>query len=477
MEKRIKLIYILSLLSALVAIGVQGYWLYNQYYYEAERYADEVAADVLRVGDEEFAGRKKVALGDDTSFILGRNSQTKSKQDTVSRNVLTQLSLNFDRKGMPDTANEDQVNITKLRISFDPYLPEDSIIHGVERSVVNHHIPFRTERLDSLLRERLPQYDFRVSFLPEGDTLSRFASWEILPGHLFPPCLGVKYRYAPLERKGVMIEVGFTANSLLKKMAWQLVFSLFLIVLLLGCLAFLIKTILTQKKLGELRESFVHTMIHELRRPVQTIKMCIAFLNDKQMRTDEAASDEAVQDAMFELDNLSAYLGKLKNMVSADGSATLLHPVAFNLQELVEKVIRLIHIPSGKQVTFSTAFPPELPPVTADPVHIANILSNLIENAIKYSGPEVNIRVVIIRNEQSVVLTVADNGVGIAPDEQRKVFDKFYRSARLPDKQIPGLGLGLSYVRQVVEAHHGHVSLRSEVGKGTEVTVEIPNIR
>ena len=378
---------------------------------------------------------------------------------------------------MPDTANEDQVNITKLRISFDPYLPEDSIIHGVERSVVNHHIPFRTERLDSLLRERLPQYDFRVSFLPEGDTLSRFASWEILPGHLFPPCLGVKYRYAPLERKGVMIEVGFTANSLLKKMAWQLVFSLCLIVLLLGCLAFQIKTILTQKKLGELRESFVHTMIHELRRPVQTIKMCIAFLNDKQMRTDEAASDEAVQDAMFELDNLSAYLGKLKNMVSADGSATLLHPVAFNLQELVEKVIRLIHIPSGKQVTFSTAFPPELPPVTADPVHIANILSNLIENAIKYSGPEVNIRVVVIRNEQSVVLTVADNGVGIAPDEQRKVFDKFYRSVRLPDKQIPGLGLGLSYVRQVVEAHHGHVSLRSEVGKGTEVTVEIPNIR
>ena len=188
--------------------------------------------------------------------------------------------------------------------------------------MVNHHIPFRTERLDSLLRESLPQYDFRVSFLPEGDTLSRFASWEILPGHLFPPCLGVKYRYAPLERKGVMIEVGFTANSLLKKMAWQLVFSLFLIVLLLGCLVFLIKTILTQKKLGELRESFVHTMIHELRRPVQTIKMCIAFLNDKQMRTDEAASDEAVQDAMFELDNLSAYLGKLKNMVSADAIAS-----------------------------------------------------------------------------------------------------------------------------------------------------------
>lgn len=129
-------------------------------------------------------------------------------------------------------------------------------------------------------------------------------------------------------------------------------------------------------------------------------------------------------------------------MVSADGSATLLHPVPFNLQELVEKVIRLVHIPSGKQVAFSTAFPPDLPQVTADPVHIANILSNLIENAIKYSGPEVNIRVVVIRNDRLIELTVTDNGVGISADEQTKVFEKFYRSARLPDKQIPGLGLG-----------------------------------
>jgi two-component system phosphate regulon sensor histidine kinase PhoR len=140
-------------------------------------------------------------------------------------------------------------------------------------------------------------------------------------------------------------------------------------------------------------------------------------------------------------------------------------------------VIRLVHIPSGKQVAFSTAFPPDLPLVTADPVHIANILSNLIENAIKYSGSGVNIRVVVIRNDKLIELTVADDGVGIDPavsDEQTKVFEKFYRSVHLPDKQIPGLGLGLSYVRQIAEAHHGQVSLRSEVGKGTEVTVGLP---
>ena len=394
---------------------------------------------------------------------------------TLSSQVATLEILDQRKADYIEATGKMQSYITNFENRFPAdILPEDSIIHGVERNVVNYYIPFQVERLDSLLRARLSQYDFQIAFLPEGDTLSRFNSWKILPEHLFPPCLGVKYRYAPLERKGVMIEVGFPINPLLKRMVGQLILSLFLILLLLSCLGLQINTILKQYKLGEMRESFVHTMIHELRRPVQTLKMCVSFLNDKEMRTDEAACDGIVQDALFELDNLSAYLEKLKNMVSADGSATLLHPILFNLQELVEKVIRLVHIPSGKQVAFSTAFPPDLPLVTADPVHIANILSNLIENAIKYSGSGVNIRVVVIRNDKLIELTVTDDGVGISADEQTKVFEKFYRSVHLPDKQIPGLGLGLSYVRQIAEAHHGQVSLRSEVGKGTEVTVGLP---
>ena len=78
MEKRIKLIYILSLFSALMAISVQAYWLYNQYRYEVERYAGEIAADVLRAGDEEFAERRKMAIGNETSYIIDRSSHTKS---------------------------------------------------------------------------------------------------------------------------------------------------------------------------------------------------------------------------------------------------------------------------------------------------------------------------------------------------------------------------------------------------------------
>lgn len=134
-----------------------------------------------------------------------------------------------------------------------------------------------------------------------------------------------------------------------------------------------------------MRKSFVNTMIHELKRPVQTLKMCIAFLNNKSMRTDERAMDEVVKDSMFELDNLSAYLAKVRDMTRADYEHTPLHIRTFDLRETVDKLIRLVNVPTNKKVTIHPHYEMKSTLVTADPVHIANIISNLIENAICWS--------------------------------------------------------------------------------------------
>lgn len=474
MEKRIRLIYFVSLLVALAAIGVQVYWLYNQYRFVTDLYAEELAGKILQAGEEEFRIRKKQVFNGGTSYTYERKTEVSSADTVTKKSSSSSLNFRIDDLISLNRGNSFQGEVDKMDICFDPSLPEDSVVQGVERSMVDFYQPFSVGLLDSILRASVPRYVFRFSPLEGADTTSRFSSWQLLSGQGFPPRLGVIYRYSPFSKAGIRVETELPINPLLQKMGGQLVVSLLLIVLLLACLAFLINTILKQKKIGEMREGFVHTMVHELRRPVQTLKMCISFLQDKEMRTDEAASHEVVQDALFELDNLSAYLRKLKEMVSADGGVTLLHPVCFDLRELVEKVVRLTLLPAGKTVSFSTAYPPELPLVKADPVHIANVLGNLIENAVKYSGPEVEIRIVVMSGSKGFELKVTDTGFGISPAEQLHVFDKFYRSTRLPDKQIPGLGLGLSYVRQITEAHHGHVSLSSETGKGTEVTVWIP---
>ena len=210
-----------------------------------------------------------------------------------------------------------------------------------------------------------------------------------------------------------------------------------------------------------------------MKRPVQALKMCVAFLNDKAMRTDEQTMDEVVRDSMSELDNLSAYLQKLRDMTRADDEQTQLSLSTFDLKPVVEKLIRLQHVPEGRQIFFATRFTDNLL-VTADPVHISNIISNLMENAVKYSGTSVHIFVDCALHDHRLTIKVTDDGIGIPASEQSRVFDKFYRSSNLSDRALPGIGLGLSYVKLLVEAHRGVVFLTSQIGKGTTVEISIP---
>lgn len=465
MEKRIRLIYIVSLLAALVAIGVQGYWLYNQLRYEMQRYAEELAGKIEEIAEEEFQIRKQEALVTKVTYVLHRNVEHNASPG-LDDSTFSSAGLKFNLK---DTTRTDRINL-----QFDPSMSEDSLLVSVDRSIVNHFVPFSSARMDSLLKVRLPEYSILCSATEAKDSLYFISSWQLSDDVILPSSLTVQYMYSPLDAKGLLLTVPLSFHPLLVRMGGQLGISFLLIGLLLFCLWFQISTILKQKKIGKMREDFVHTMIHELRRPVQALKMCISFLNDPAMRTDENTCREVTHDAIFELDNLSAYLGKLKDMVCAEGGSTPLAVSSFNLQELVEKVLRLIQIPSGKQVWFSTAYEPGVASLRADPVHLANVLSNLVENAIKYSGAEVRIRIVVKRIGKEIELSVEDDGFGISPAEQRKVFEKFYRSSHFSGKQIPGLGLGLSYVKQIVEAHHGKVSLKSRIGQGTKVIITLP---
>lgn len=465
MEKRIRLIYIVSLLAALAAIGVQGYWLYNQLRYEMQRYAEELAGKIEEIAQEEFNIRKQEALDTKVTYVLHRNVEHNASLD-VDESTFSSAGLKFNLK---DTTHTDQLNLR-----FDPSMPEDSLLAGVDRSIVNHFVPFSSERMDSLLEVRLPEYSTNCSMLEIIDTLNDKSTWQLSDDSFLPSSLRVQYMYSPLDAKGILLTVPLSFHPLLVRMGGQLGVSCLLILLLVFCLWFQLSTILKQEKIGKMREDFVHTMIHELRRPVQALKMCISFLNDPEMCTDEKTCREVTHDAVFELDNLSAYLGKLKDMICADGGKTLLAVSSFNLQELIAKVLRLIQIPAGKQVSFSTAYEPDVTFLTADPMHLANVLCNLVENAIKYSDVEVHIRIVVMRIGKEIELSVEDNGIGIPPAEQQRVFEKFYRSSHLLGKQIPGLGLGLSYVKQIVEAHHGKVSLKSQIGQGTKVIITLP---
>lgn len=492
MEKRIRIVWILSLISIFLLIGIQAYWLNNQYEFVLDEYSRELGETIIKAGDDDYnIRRKEVKM--DFSFMMsshtaydGGNDSLENKfafafvyndsvhDDSFREKKLSELLAKVDSL-QENAHNKNTLNTHKtpnVKLSIDRKLPQDSIQLFANMAATNLSNPFKAERLDSLLRANIPEHNFELSEWPASDSLY-ITRWK-RTGNILHPALHVYYTYSPFQKEGIVIKTNIPTQPLFTRMAVQLLLAFGITLLLIICLIFQIQTILKQKKINELRKSFVNTMIHELKRPVQTLKTFIGFLGDKDMRTDDIMTEQVVQDSMFELDNLSAYLGKLKDMVRADTEETLLNLQRFDLRELTDKVIRLIQLPPDKHVEFSRFFDMDCPVIEADPIHLANVLSNLIENAIKYSGNNVQIEIKAKRKGNELCLTVSDNGIGIPIVEQERVFAKFYRGSNLPDQNIPGLGLGLSYVKLISEAHQGSVSLQSHLGEGTTVTLILP---
>ena len=497
----------LSLAAMLLIIAGQGYWLWNQYRYKNEECADEMyrrVMDAVAVNDSirrtmprKTFGASSVSLN--TSISLSYRDQKDSlnpagrqeyrqvvKVGTVDTGELLKASIS---DLMPDTVRlsrtgKDSIGVRTDRLNMqfvdslvlsneDGYSGGVDIVRVLDQYKLQVDVPFTLQRFDSILQVRLDGMPFTTQLTHVRDTLYRCKEKVTHRGTSLFPVLQVDYPYNPMKFEQVRVQVQILPHALLLRMGGQLLGSLLLILLLACCLLFQIKTILRQRRIDEMRKNFVNTMIHELKRPVQTLKTCVAFLSHRELCADPQAMEEVIHDSRAGLDNLSAYLQKLRDMTRADDGQAQLTVTTFRLREAVDNLVLLQQSATDKQTSFEVRIDPSLA-VRADRLHFSNIISNLLENAVKYSGDAVHIVIEAAVTDARLTLSVADNGIGIPLAEQARVFDKFYRSASLPDPAVPGIGLGLSYVKLLTEAHRGTVTLRSRPGQGTTVTVCIP---
>ena len=475
MNQRIKFIWLLSLASMLLIALGQGYWLWNQCQYKNEellKQAHEKVLEAVVLNDSVrrltpfkiFDDKHRYSWSYNSDVVVKEPEGRGKKPLAVWRYRITNEVK--DR----ETSELLHADTIRLRSTSDlsPVFSTD-----VNKYVLEKEQPFTLARFDSCLRVVLPGVPFETSLYHSTDSLYLPFDSASLVGSRLMPTVKLRYPYDPFRQRAVDVTLRLGLPALLRAMGGQLAGSVALLLLLFVCLLYQIQTILKQQRIDELRRNFVNTMIHELRRPVQTLKMCVAFLGDKALRQDNQAMDELVHESHSELDNLSAYLQKLRDMTRADDRQTQLACTTFDLQPVVEHLVRFLHRPDDKQVEVLPTFEGD-PHICADRVHMTNIISNLLENAVKYSGSSVRIEVVCRRLPKSFCITVTDNGIGIPPSEQARVFDKFYRGNHLPDRSLPGIGLGLSYVKLLVEAHGGRISLTSNPGTGTSISIEIP---
>lgn len=190
------------------------------------------------------------------------------------------------------------------------------------------------------------------------------------------------------------------------------------------------------------------------------------------MLEDTGIRKELLTETRTALDNLSAYFSKLRDITFNNVEQIPLNIQSTNLYDLFDTVAQATVRPSGKNVTIHNDITPDTI-VSADRAHLYNILNNLVENAVKYSGAEVEINASATESVGFVELMVSDNGNGIPSCDLKHIFQRFYRGKASAGEQ-PGMGLGLAYVRLLVEAHGGDISVKSTEGKGSCFTIKLP---
>lgn len=236
-----------------------------------------------------------------------------------------------------------------------------------------------------------------------------------------------------------------------------------------------IRTMLNQKKISEIKSDFINNMTHELKTPLATISLAIdAIGNEKVMDNREKIryfsgiikEENKRMNKQVESILQSALLEK--NEISLNLQVTDVHEVITHTVENLQLQL------ASKQGQVELRLDAINPIIMADDVHFSNVIFNLLDNAIKYSKEHLEVVISTYSTRKNLVITIADNGIGMSRDTISRIFEKFYRAHTGNVHNVKGFGLGLSYVKAIVDAHKGKIKVESAVGKGSKFTMEFP---
>ncbi|NBW36631.1 MAG: sensor histidine kinase [Cytophagia bacterium] len=256
---------------------------------------------------------------------------------------------------------------------------------------------------------------------------------------------------------------------IIKEITPQILFSAVLTLTILTAFVFMYKNIRSQQKLMVQKSDLISNITHELKTPVATVSVALEALQNFDVIANPEKSKEYLNIAQHELNRLSAITDNILKTTLLEEGANNIEKQVVNLDTIVEKTISSLSLlieKSNASLTFEKS--EDTFPVIGNTLHLSNVVSNLVENAIKYSidQPEININ--LTKSNQTILLSIKDKGPGIAKEYHQKVFEKFFRIPTGNIHNIKGYGLGLSYVSSVMKAHHAKISLISDENKGCE---------
>jgi Osmosensitive K+ channel histidine kinase len=428
----------ITAIAILFILLLQGLWLYNAYRFVSGQIENKINICLSESNQKEVFARLSIAL------------QSMPKGAFISSDTISGESTSF----LPNYVD-------------------------LQESLVKLNRPLVISSLDSLFSKSLEQSHLKVKYIlnkvnPQtGEVIQTTGknTEELFKGAL-------KSIIIPTNKKnteGVQVLLISPYKVIFEQMTLMLVGSVLMALVIGYCIFFQIKIIVRQNKIAQLRQDFTYAMIHDMKTPLSTILMGINMLRSGKLDDKKEKKEKYFEICMDESNHLLTLTNRILTIAKLEQGELKLNKQIVDLKEMIGSLVNKFSINSHKKISFDLSFSDDLTFVVADYEYLKEAISNLIDNSIKYSHNEVKIDISCFKADDKIVIKVRDNGLGIAPKDQAKIFEKFERAAAVGRKGgAAGFGLGLSYVLRVIEAHGGTVSVSSVENDFCEFTISLP---
>ena len=426
---------------------------------------NEKMQDIIRQNSDLFYDEQRINFGvstQDSAFPL-----PDARLSIAEENSITQYNTLLNARNRL-VSSIDQASYAKAN-SID-------ITSAIEASKFNFPL------LDSLIREELIINGVDITpsigvLLSDADSLL-YCSENANPDDLRTTAF--KYTFNPrgiASDDNLYLVLSFPPSPIILSSDTNLytIISICMIVLISALFVFSIRTILAQHKLDEMKTDFINNMTHEIKTPIATIGLACEMLKDESVTSDLATRRNFVNIISDENRRMRVLIETLLQSAKMSGKKFSIQPKEIDLNSIVKESAQSFQLTiENRRGTLTTDLNPINGLLFADELHISNMVHNLIDNAIKYSEQEPRVTVTTYSEAGYAILQVSDNGIGIAKEDQKHIFEKFYRVSTGNVHNVKGFGIGLNYVSQVVALHKGKISLESEPGQGSTFTISLP---
>lgn len=408
---------------------------------------------------------KIIETPDDSSIKEHKDTQMVDQEEEAALTTNSGLDILLkDKSSMLELATHFQRGLhSGLDILLEPNLQVyDSLLTLSLRA--NHiFLPHRTEFLHTG-----SNIDSTLTFT---DTLGIAGDSSYIPG---PKAQCYNYAFDLHTSFSYRLWIEPVTLLVLKQMTGILITSFIILIILSFSFWYLIRTILRQKSLEEITSDFTNNITHELKTPISVAYAANDALLNFNQAEEKVKRDKYLRICQEQLQRLSGLVEQILSMSMERRKTFRLHTERLELKPMLDTLIELHKLKAEKEIIITCKIEPANLSVTADRTHFSNIISNLIDNAVKYSPGQVLIQLDCHRNANGQIeISVTDQGIGIASEKLKHIFDKFYRVPTGNLHDVKGYGLGLYYVRTMIEKHGGTVSVESEPGHGSTFTLVI----